>query len=409
MASSGKPVGHQCDQVPEDYFCKQCKHVAQDPQITSYCGECFCKACIETTAEKEKWCTNCGSSETTHRPYTKLQKEAHPQIVPCLKRSEGCDWKGQLQELDAHLQTCGLQKLQCEFSYAGCGAEFIRDHQKEHMEQNTQKHLALVAAATLRLSQEQQKIEQKFQTQVMLFKQTLQEQQLTFDRKLKFHEKIFEQNVQKHTTELAALKRRQNEHFQQLKYSQTELSPVQDTEALEQKVDLQRERLKSLEQQLKQGINRIRIEQDIPPYDITFSPAIGVKPSSHPGDCPPVFITHQGYHLKLSLLLDQDRSLVGLSIHSVPGVNDLVLNFPAWFNITLELLNQHRDKDHIPRMIKYKLTREKLGSRLSVGFSNAFVSYANLNWNAAKQTQYLKNNCLAFRVERIDSYRETVV
>ena len=35
----GKPVGYECDfvdevdQVPEDYFCKQCSHVARDPVL----------------------------------------------------------------------------------------------------------------------------------------------------------------------------------------------------------------------------------------------------------------------------------------------------------------------------------------------------------------------------------------
>ena len=86
--------------------------------------------------------------------------------------------------LEDHLKMCGLQKLQCEFSYAGCAAEFIRDHQKEHMHQNTQKHLASMAAATLRISQT---FEQNLQQQQKAFEQKLQEQQREFDQK--FEEK----------------------------------------------------------------------------------------------------------------------------------------------------------------------------------------------------------------------------
>ena len=40
MATPSKPtcIGYECefvDQVPEDYFCKQCKHVAREPTIAS--------------------------------------------------------------------------------------------------------------------------------------------------------------------------------------------------------------------------------------------------------------------------------------------------------------------------------------------------------------------------------------
>ena len=99
MAAHSRPVGYECEFVDQDpdYFCKQCKHVASGSNVASCCAEC-----------------------------------------------------------GASFEHNDSQMIQCEFSYAGCEAEFSRDHQKEHMEQNTQKHLALVAAATLRISQEQQ-------------------------------------------------------------------------------------------------------------------------------------------------------------------------------------------------------------------------------------------------------------
>ena len=183
-------------------------------------------------------------------------------------------------------------------------------------------------------------------------------------------------------------------------------------EAVERMVLLLTERTTTLEQQVQYEINKIRFEQGIPPYTITFSPI--TQPHVHFNSalhdeghfhCPPVFIRHQGYHLKLTLLLeDEDRSLVGRSIHPVSGASDewTELKFPARFCITLELLNQHRDQDHIMKEIQCELTREKIGSTSTVGFNKAIVSYASLKWNAAKQTQYLKNNCLVFRVEQIE-------
>ena len=62
MATPSIPVGYECefiDQVPEDYFCKQCKHVAREPQIASCCTEVFCKACIEAVIKDKKPCPSC--------------------------------------------------------------------------------------------------------------------------------------------------------------------------------------------------------------------------------------------------------------------------------------------------------------------------------------------------------------
>ena len=103
-------------------------------------------------------------TETTHVPTAPLKppfvkflnilKFASTTPLVCPNK---CGASFERDVLEDHMKMCGLQKLQCEFSYAGCGAEFIRNHQKEHI--NTQKHLALVAAATLRISQEQQQVQ----------------------------------------------------------------------------------------------------------------------------------------------------------------------------------------------------------------------------------------------------------
>ena len=83
-----------------------------------------------------------------------------------------CGASFERDDLEYHLSICGLQKIQCEYSYAGCEAEFPRDQEKEHMEQNTQKHLALVAAASLKVTQQkEQEFEQKLQKQQILHKQ----------------------------------------------------------------------------------------------------------------------------------------------------------------------------------------------------------------------------------------------
>ena len=69
------------------------------------------------------------------------------------------------------------------------------------MEQNTQKHLALVAAATLRISQEQQKI----------FEQKFQEQQREFDQKYEDKDSEIKAIVNNEASQLVNEQRQQSE------------------------------------------------------------------------------------------------------------------------------------------------------------------------------------------------------
>ena len=506
MDTPNKHVGYECefvDQVPEDYFCKQCKHVAREPQIATCCTEVFCKACIETVIEDKKPCPSCQEIDIKNFPHKKCQPKILTLKAYCLLKGCGCEWTGQLQHLDAHLdlttgdcdyvdvdcpskcnqkvqkrnvnthlanhcpnrdytcphcsfkatfrevsehfevcryyplvcpnrcgasferdvledhmKMCGLQKVQCEFSYAGCGAEFIRDHQKEHMEQNTQKHLALVAAATLRISQ--------------AFEQKLQEQQREFDQKLEEKDSETKAVVNNEASQLVNEQRQQSEarlrdleeklQEQQRaikeKDKQTKKALEGQLKVFQEKLEKQleefykqqrmlEEKLEEKDQQIKmleERTNRLGIVVGIPPYYITLCNFQDTKEKNGHITIPPMYTHSDGYKFYLSLrpngpLLSDGRGThVAVYVYSLIGDHDDKLKFPARFTITLELLNQHRDQDHYSRDIQCEMTRGSISS----GSSNKkYISHADLEWNADKQTHYLKNDCLKFRVMKI--------
>ena len=98
MAASSKPVGYECeyvDQVPEDYFCKQCKHVATESNITSCCTEVLCKVCLNAVIEDKLLCPSC---ENTNISTLGAHKKCGPKILAlkayCLLRDCGCEWNG---------------------------------------------------------------------------------------------------------------------------------------------------------------------------------------------------------------------------------------------------------------------------------------------------------------------------
>ena len=542
MATLNKPVGYEyefVDQVPEDYFCKLCKHVARESTILSCCGECFCKACVNVIIQDKKPCPSCGDSNITSCPQVKYQRKILAQEVRCTMKDRTCPWTGQLQHLDAHLNVttgdcqyvdvecpkkcvqkvqkrnvdthlanecpnrdyrcphcnfankyhvvskhfdvcpyyplacpnrcgatferddlpdhmkmCRLEEVQCVFNSAGCQAKFIRENEDEHMDQNTQKHLALMPAATLRISQD---FEQKLEEQQEVFGQKLEEQQEVFEKKQEQKDKEHEQGMQQLGGQLKEFQEQVKQKDEQIKLQQEvfEKKMKQQKEEHEKKQKENDERMQQLGEQLQQkdeqikqvkqkldeqsrkshdkmkekdtemkalekttnqvieqAISQLRKEVGTPPYDITLSnyqkekakdntKGSGVQVHStmmytHPG----------GYKFKLILWpsgwCGGKGTHVSVGVYTYKGDHDAVLKYPVKFTITLQLLNQHRNQDHHTRDIPFTITtREMIVHGAPKGGDWTFIPHADLEWNRDKQTQYLKDDCLRFKITKI--------
>ena len=89
---------------------------------------------------------------------------------------------------------------------------------------------------------------------------------------------------------------------------------------------------------------------------------------------------------------------VKLEAHS--GLFDDSLQWPAKCTITLQLLNQHRDQDHVT-VTKELEWKQPTDGPEPIIFSNKFIAHDDLKWNAEKQTQYLKDGRLCFRIAQV--------
>ena len=119
----------------------------------------------------------------------------------------------------------------------------------------------------------------------------------------------------------------------------------------------------------------------------------------------PQMRTHLGgckFYLKLcpSEFWNSDGTHMTVKVYSVDFDYDYNFKFPFRFTITLELLNQHRDQDHYTKDIKCEVTRKTSWDSL-ISSDLSFIPNSDLEWNEDRQTQYLKNNCLKFRVPKI--------
>ena len=129
---------------------------------------------------------------------------------------------------------------------------------------------------------------------------------------------------------------------------------------------------------------------------------------------PPFYTGPGGY--KMCLMVNANGYGAGAGTHVsvfvnlMRGEHDDKLTWPFCGAITIQLLNQHRDQDHVENIVDFadenaaadnisgQVTSGE-GARYSWGY-RTFISHAKLE-STARTKQYLKNNRLKFRVNKV--------
>ena len=118
----------------ERYLCPICQEILYEPVQTS-CGHLFCKKCLKGVQSKN--CPSCRAEfEEDPRRDKFHEREIRNLIVKCQNSSRGCEWEGELGNVESHQNdVCGYQLVQCGNK---CGAEIerreVEKHKKDHCE-----------------------------------------------------------------------------------------------------------------------------------------------------------------------------------------------------------------------------------------------------------------------------------
>ena len=165
------------------------------------------------------------------------------------------------------------------------------------------------------------------------------------------------------------------------------------------------ERIVMLEKQLE--LNGIKL--GVPPFHLTM-----YKFKHHKYDMvrwySPYMYTHNcGYKFRFKVNLNWNPTIlwlwkevyVSVFFLSEVGEFDATLHWPARFTITLQLLNQHRDQDHITVTKTFQWER----GYDSQYYTEKLIAHTDLELNAQKQTQYLKDDCLHFCITKIEAQK----
>ena len=439
--------------------------------MTVCCSQHHCQECISPLQEASKPCPGCGQDEFSTVPHVRHRKTIMSLQVRCTMRERGCNWTGKLEELathvdpenyncqyvdvecpkqcgypvprcaveyhvekscpkreynceycefsstyeavsDVHYQECALYPIPCpnscridtieqgklhehlktcpyhqiECRVIGCDGKFLREDSEMHMEMNALKHVGMMSTAVMEMRAD-------FESKLQGLESEAKEREREMDEKLEEKER-----------EIATLE-------SQLQQTKTEM---------QSQIDKLENAIATLSENFKEHTTNVFHQQS----------------RLQAGDCPHHFIIQNFEQRKQNDITWHSRPMyvgsgpkIGISVRangtigtsarcthvsvllrSLVGERDDVINWPVRCSVTVEIQNQHRNKDH--RRIQRGFQWERPTGRQTLGHFGKlpnhfhFISHDDLEWNAHKQTQFLKNNTLHLVVVRIEPHSQ---
>ena len=442
------------ERPPEDLTCPICLQVYQNPVLTSCCGNHFCLSCVEQVQLEQRPCPLCNLQKFTTMLDKYFGRKVNELEVWCANKELGCSWQGTVYQLRRHLDPstgsckfvriecpyfcgesmkfseveshkivcpqrpytckycgykgtfdgmrtkhwsiCGkypvpcpnkcdlldipresldkhlkegcLQKeRKCEFAYAGCTESLKGSIMSQHLADNLQEHLHLVSTHCIRLGESLQ-FQSRFEKEMTAKDAVISSLQLKLNR------------------------------------SESALSLLQNkVEALEDDVDL-----------LRVDCLQLRSTVFVPPFEFVM-----MEFKRHVNNqeqwLSPSFYSHMGGY-RMCISLDANGSEEGQGTHISVYVNlmrgefDNHLQWPFRGKIFIELCNQREPGvNNWTENIVFTYDAIHAGSRVKeaelaeqgLGIPT-FIKHADLGFNHKKNTEYLKSDCLRFRIERVD-------
>ena len=366
MLTQEKPfVGYECEFVnpPPTAFqteCLICKLVLREPYQATCCGTSFCQTCIQRVQDNESSCPNCRAEDFQVFPNKGLKRSLNQLQVYCTHKDD-CNWSGELQELEKHLNEsyseetrlfgCKFVKIQCEFHYAGCKVQTARKDMATHTLEQLPYHTKLLTG----------KMNEQDNLNII--------EKLT--RSLHYKDVIIHGllKLQRRDEPVAQPMLRVTQHM----HSQP------------------------IHHQVDQCFTMEKFQEH--------------KENDSQWYSPPFYTHPRGY--KMCLQVDANgydkASGTHLSLFTcfVKGEFDHELPWPFYGNIVVQLLNQNADDHHHEYIIYYNDSTTDYAGRMRIDTrsrrwgNSHFVSHAKLLKKSDSEVQYLKNDRLKFRVREV--------
>ena len=412
-------VGYECEFVEKppkavQSECPVCLLVLREPYQATCCGYAFCQVCTQKVKKNGNLCPCCNSETFDTFGDKRLKRSLYELDVKCTNKQQGCQWEGELGQLDNHLnynptkdnhlEGCQFSKIKCLY----CSDLFLRSDMKTHQ---------IDQCSVRPFSCQYCKDFNSNHLDVTLIHwpvcdyypvpcpnkcgKTLQRQNLqshiTNDCPLTIIDCDFQhvgcevrlprKDIPAHLQESVV----RHMSFHALSYKQVVARLEEENKELKQQVV-----------KLTKDLQMYKISTPMRPVEFTVTNFEQKRVDKVKWLSPP-FYTHQnGYKLKLCVDACGKHSTTHISVSLIlmKGENDNKLKWPFKGTIEIQLLNQDQDEGHYEHIVDFSGSKagNRVTSREEASFKcgiHEFICHDDLIPN------YLKNNCLRFRINNI--------
>ena len=381
--------GYSCTFVetpPHDLRCIMCMRPAHDPQQTACCGRLFCRYCL---TERKKESSECPQCHDLISCFYDRASDARIKrfVVRCSNEVNDCQWVGKLRELEEHLQTCQCGSVLCS---NGCGKAMLeskldghlatdcplREHKCVYCEEvgpfreMTEVHLEMCPNKPVTCPNAD-------------CGRVLLRQELPSHRSICLHEMV--------TCTFMSI----GCHFAARRGEQDQAMVIHQREATARHLEL--------------AMSALLVVQT-PPRVFKMAAFEENKTPSEPWYSPPFYSHRGGYRMCLAVApsgTDEGKGThLAVSIVLMKGLHDEELTWPFRGEVVVELLNQQRDrKHHTGKIVFQQQWVTEYNGRVIWGEystkpwgNDTFVPLEKLTLEGDHHCQYLKDDCIYFRV-----------
>ena len=364
----------------------------------------------------------------------------------CVKRPIPCPNACEVKtvpffNVESHLLECPLQLVACELAHTGCSALVARRDLPLHMKESVQQHLLSASLLNLQLTRDKiecqdQELKKKDEemAQQLLEKENKQRERDLKERDLKYAEMVKEKDLryaemvkEKDLKHAEMVKEKDLKHAEMVKEKDLKQLTAQDKMMAEKdrqiyelekkiyagvvalKKDVKESR-RTTEEHLAKQDGSLKVVQDhllqvsiagFTCHEFTFTQFAECQASEEGGDWySDVFYSHPGgCRLKLNIetnATDYHFTHIAAWLRLIEGDNDDLLMWPVEVEVRLVMLNQLGDHTHYSVINNVKIKRSDQFVHTII--AKPFFLKSELPHNAAKKTEYLKNDCLHFRL-----------
>ena len=380
-------VGYECDVVEissdNSLKCGICHHVLRDAQQTMCCGHSSCKKCIEKALQStviDKKCPFCNEKVIDFVSDKKTQRQVLDLKIYCPnKQPGGCPWSGELRSQEKHLRDdCPFTEVQCT---NGCLQIIQRRMLEDHLKSECELRQVICECCHI----------------------TGYFQWITGDHQQKecvnFKVNYYKQQLAETQKELEAVKQK--------------FADLQEKFECTNKINIENKKKLSAFHALvwPTQLNCLVAEDSSGlPTVIKMSQ---FSKSSQDGWSSPSFTTHEvGYKMFMKVYAngyihgEGYENSISVALYLMKSEHDERLTWPMKGTVNIQLLNILVDEDH-SRVVEFKfngrdqkmcsVTNGRCAERAS--WAHKFIALDNLSYNQHRRHQYLKDNCIYFRVQ----------